>query len=134
MFRQRAHNTSHPNCSFRPLFGEIVTEETYNMIDIDKMYDLSIMGPLRRSFNMRFMSATDAKQNFAALLDDVQRGPVVIRRQSRDQAVVISPQEYARLRGLAVADFQEFCDRVGQEAAERGLTERKLGALLRTDD
>jgi len=83
---------------------------------------------------MRFISATDAKQNFAALLDDVQRGPVVIRRQSRDQAVVISPQEYARLRGLAVADFQEFCDRVGQHAAERGLTERKFGALLRSDD
>jgi prevent-host-death family protein len=84
--------------------------------------------------DMRFISATDAKQNFAALLDDVQRGPVVIRRQSRDQAVVISPQEYARLRGLAVADFQAFCDRVGQTAVERGLTERKLASLLRPDD
>ena len=83
---------------------------------------------------MRYVSATDAKQNFAALLDDAQRGPVVIRRQSRDQAVVISPQEYARLRGLAVADFQEFCDRVGRDAAERGLTERKLEPLLRDDD
>jgi len=83
---------------------------------------------------MRSISATDAKQNFAALLDDVQRGPVVIRRQSRDQAVVLSPQEYARLRGLAIADFQAFCDRVGAQAAERGLTERKLGALLRADD
>jgi prevent-host-death family protein len=82
---------------------------------------------------MRYVSATDAKQNFAALLDDAQRGPVVIRRQSRDQAVVISPQEYARLRGLAVADFQEFCDRVGRGAVERGLTERKLAALLRDD-
>jgi prevent-host-death family protein len=83
---------------------------------------------------MRSISATDAKQNFAALLDDVQRGPVVIRRQSRDQAVVLSPQEYARLRGLAVADFQSFCDRMGDQAAERGLTERKFAALLRTED
>lgn len=83
---------------------------------------------------MRIMSATEAKQNFAALLDEVQRGPVVIRRQPRDQAVVISPQDYARLRGLAVADFQEFCDRVGQQAVERGLTERRLGSLLRSDD
>ena len=83
---------------------------------------------------MRVISATDAKQNFAALLDDVRRGPVMIRRQSRDQAVVMSPQEYGRLRGVAVADFQEFCDRVGHHATERGLTERKLGALLRTDD
>lgn len=82
---------------------------------------------------MRSISATDAKQNFAALLDDAQRGPVVIRRQSRDQAVVISPQEYARLLGLAVADFQSFCDRVGHEAAARGLTERKLDSLLRKE-
>jgi hypothetical protein len=51
-----------------------------------------------------------------------------------DQAVVISPQEYAHLRGLAVADFQAFCDRVGRTAVERGLTERKLASLLRTDD
>jgi prevent-host-death family protein len=83
---------------------------------------------------MRSISATDAKQNFAALLDDAQLGPVVIRRQSRDQAVVMSPQEYARLRGLAVADFQAFCDRVGQTAAKRGLTERRLNSLLRLDD
>lgn len=82
---------------------------------------------------MRSISATDAKQNFAALLDDAQRGPVIIRRQSRDQAVLISPQEYARLRGLAVADFQSFCDRVANEAAARGLTEKKLDSLLRQE-
>ncbi len=80
---------------------------------------------------MRYISATEAKQNFAAALDAVQRGPVVIRRQSRDQAVLISPQEYARLNGLAVADFQTFCDRVGEMAEQNGLTERKLAALLR---
>jgi len=42
---------------------------------------------------MRYISATEAKQNFAAALDAAQRGPVVIRRQARDQAVLISPQE-----------------------------------------
>jgi prevent-host-death family protein len=83
--------------------------------------------------NMRYLSATEAKQNFAAALDAAQHGPVVIRRQSRDQAVLISPQEYARLRGTAVADFEAFCDRVGEKAAKRGLTERKLAALLRSD-
>ena len=76
---------------------------------------------------LHHVRAVHAKQNFAALLDDAQRGPVVIRRRSRDQAVVISPQEYARLRGLAVADFQEFCDRVGREAVERGLASCRMG-------
>jgi antitoxin Phd len=82
---------------------------------------------------MRYISATEAKQNFAAALDAAQHGPVVIRRQSRDQAVLISPQEYARLRGVAVADFEAFCNRVGEKAVKRGLTERKLAALLRSD-
>jgi len=82
---------------------------------------------------MRYVSATEAKQNFAAVIDAAQREPVMIRRQARDQAVVISPQEYDRLRGIAVADFQAFCDRVGEKAAARGLTEDKLAALLRSD-
>ena len=82
---------------------------------------------------MRYVSATEAKQNFAAIIDAAQREPVMIRRQARDQAVVISPQEYDRLRGIAMADFQAFCDRVGEKAAARGLTEDKLAALLRSD-
>jgi antitoxin Phd len=79
---------------------------------------------------VRFTNATWAKRHFAALLANSQSGPITIRRRSRDTAVVISPEDYARLRGLAVADFQAFCDRVGQSAAERGLTELKLRTLL----
>lgn len=83
---------------------------------------------------MRHVSATDAKQRLAALLDAAQREPIVIRRQNRDIAVVLSPAEYDRLRGLNVAELQEFCDRVGRRAVERGLTEKKLAALLADDD
>jgi antitoxin Phd len=82
---------------------------------------------------MRYMSATEAKQNFAALLDAAQRGPVVIRRQARDQAVVISPQEYDRLRGVAIAELEVLSARISAQAAERGLTQEKLDALLRSD-
>ena len=82
---------------------------------------------------MRHMSATDAKQRLAALLDAAQREPVVIRRQKRDVAVVLSPREYNRLRALTAEDFQQFCDRVASQAAARGLTEAKFARLL-TDD
>jgi antitoxin Phd len=78
---------------------------------------------------VRFTDATWAKRHFSALLADAQSGPITIRRHARDVAVVISPQDYVRL-GLAVADFQAFCDRVGRSATERGLTELKLRALL----
>lgn len=83
---------------------------------------------------MRQISATDAKQRLAALLDAAQREPIVIRRQNRDVAVVLSPAEYDRLRGLNIAEFQQFCDQVGRKAVERGLTEKKLAALLANDD
>ena len=39
---------------------------------------------------MRYISATDAKQRLAALLDAAQREPVVVRRQKRDVAVILS--------------------------------------------
>jgi len=82
---------------------------------------------------MRYISATDAKQRLAALLDAAQREPVVIRRQKRDVAVLLSPEEYDRLRGLNAAEFQRFCDRVARNAAARGLTGKKLAKILADD-
>ncbi|HEX9464170.1 MAG TPA: type II toxin-antitoxin system Phd/YefM family antitoxin [Alphaproteobacteria bacterium] len=79
---------------------------------------------------MRYVSATDAKQRLAALLDAAQREPVVIRRQKRDVAVLLSTHDYERLRAANVEDFQRFCDRIAEQAARRGLTEEKLTAIL----
>ncbi len=79
---------------------------------------------------MRYVSATEAKQRLAALLDAAQREPVVIRRQKRDVAVLLSAQEYDRLRTLNSAEFQRFCDRVAERAAERGLSAAKLTEIL----
>jgi len=80
---------------------------------------------------MKSVSATEAKQRLAALLDAAQREPVVIRRQNRDVAVVMSAEEYDRMRGLHAEEFQRFCDRVGAQAKARGLTESKLKKLLK---
>jgi len=65
--------------------------------------------------------------------DAAQREPIVIRRQKRDIAVVLSAQEYARLRALNIAEFDEFCDRIGARARKRGLTSRKLAKILSDD-
>ena len=82
---------------------------------------------------MRYVSATQAKQALAAVLDTAQREPVVIRRQRRDVAVVLSMQEYERLTALNVAEFQRLCDRIGEQAKARGLTEDKLTEILSPD-
>ena len=79
---------------------------------------------------MRYVTATDAKQRLAALLDAAQREPVMIRRQKRDVAVLLSPQEYDRLRALNAAEFERFCDRVAGKAAARGLNAAKLQRIL----
>ncbi len=79
---------------------------------------------------MRSVSATDAKQRFAAILDAAQREPVSIRRRNREVAVLLSTEEYQRLRALNIEEFERFCDRIAERAAARGLTEEKLADLL----
>ena len=80
---------------------------------------------------MKSVSATEAKQRFAALIDAAQREPVVIRRQNRDVAVILSAEEYERVRRANIDEFQKFCDRVGAEAARRGMTEEILADILK---
>jgi prevent-host-death family protein len=80
---------------------------------------------------MKTVSATDAKQRFAALIDAAQKEPVVVRRQNRDVAVIISPEEYQRIRKANVEELLKFCDRVGAEAARRGMTEEILAHILK---
>jgi len=95
---------------------------------LHKLYNLSKID--KEVFAIRSVSATDAKQNLAALLDAAQREPVVIRRQKRDVAVVLSAEEYERLRDFNVREFQRFCDQISNRAAASGMTEAVLNELL----
>ncbi|MBS0457816.1 MAG: type II toxin-antitoxin system Phd/YefM family antitoxin [Proteobacteria bacterium] len=83
---------------------------------------------------MRTVTASQAKQGFAEVLDAAAREPVVIRRHNRDVAVVISMHDYERLHRLNVEEFLRVADEIGREAVRRGLTEEKLAALLASDD
>lgn len=80
---------------------------------------------------MRTISATEAKQAFGAALDAAQREPVVIRKQNRDVAVLLSAEEYEKLRGLRIAAFDALCDEIAAKAADRGLTDEVFDALMR---
>jgi|HubBroStandDraft_5_1064220.scaffolds.fasta_scaffold1787175_1 prevent-host-death family protein len=83
---------------------------------------------------MRSVSATAAKQNFAAVLDNAQREPVMIRRHDRDIAVLVSPADYARLRGIKIEELRSLSERVSQVAASRGMNEDVLKKLLADEE
>ena len=52
---------------------------------------------------MRTITASKARQGFAELLESVDQGPVIIERQRRGVAVVMSVAEYWRLRQVDTA-------------------------------
>lgn len=79
---------------------------------------------------MRSVSATEAKQNLASVLDAAQREPVVIRRHDRDVAVVMSAEEYERLRRLNIAEYLKLAEQIGKQAVANGMTPAVLEELL----
>lgn len=82
---------------------------------------------------MNEIAAREAKNQFGRLLDAAQTAPVRLTKKGRPVAVLMSLQQYERLRGAAWARLTETMDRMGAEATARGLTKAKLDALLADD-
>jgi len=82
---------------------------------------------------MKTIPATEAKNRLGAILDAAQREPIVIRRQDRDIAVLLSMADYERLRSANVAALLELRDEIAAAAAAAGLTEERLAELLSDD-
>jgi prevent-host-death family protein len=93
----------------------------------------SANGRWNRSGHVKTVPATEAKNRLGAILDEAQRKPVVIRRQDRDIAVVLSMADYERLRSGNIQAFLNLRKEVAAEAAAKGLTSKRLAGLL-TDD
>lgn len=63
---------------------------------------------------MQIISATEAKQPFGAVIDKAQREPVMIRKQNRDVAVILSIEDYQRITRTNIQEFQQFRDKIGK--------------------
>ena len=83
---------------------------------------------------MKSVAATEAKNRLGAILDEAQREPIVIRRQDRDIAVVLSMADYERLRSGNVQAFLDLRRQVASDTAANGLTDELLTELLSADD
>jgi prevent-host-death family protein len=83
---------------------------------------------------MKTVAATEAKNRLGAILDEAQREPIVIRRQDRDIAVVLSMADYERLRAGNIQAFLDLRRGVAARAAASGLTGKRLARLLSADE
>ena len=79
---------------------------------------------------MKSVAATEAKNRLGAILDEAQREPIVIRRQDRDIAVVLSMADYERLRTGNIRAFLDLRNEVAAQSAASGLTEKRLAKIL----
>jgi prevent-host-death family protein len=79
---------------------------------------------------MPTVSATHAKQNFAAIVDQAQREPVRIQRHERDIAVIVSAEEFENLRKLRVRELIRLSEENGRYAESQGMTDELLAELL----
>lgn len=82
---------------------------------------------------MRKIAATEAKNRLGALLDEAQREPIVIQKQDRDVAVVLSMAEFERMRASNVRAFLDARQKLADEAKKKGLTYKRLQELLADD-
>ncbi|MFA5952019.1 MAG: type II toxin-antitoxin system Phd/YefM family antitoxin [Hyphomicrobium sp.] len=46
---------------------------------------------------MRTVTDIYAKQDFDALIDDARSGPILVRREGKDAAIILSVEDYRRL-------------------------------------
>jgi prevent-host-death family protein len=83
---------------------------------------------------VKTIAATEAKNRLGAILDAAQREPIVIRRQERDIAVVLSIADYDRLRSANAGAFLDLRNEIAAEAAKAGLTDARLAELVSDDD
>jgi prevent-host-death family protein len=80
--------------------------------------------------SMAIVSATQAKQNFAALLDQAQREPVRIQRHERDVAVLVSAEEWEKVHRMRVQEAIRISEENGRYAESQGMTDELLEELL----
>ena len=79
---------------------------------------------------MKEINARTAKNQFGQLLEFAQRGPVRVTRRGRPAGVLLSEEQYQRLRGIAWDRLANTVATMRQQAAENGINEDVLAELL----
>lgn len=76
---------------------------------------------------------TDGSASFAELLEAARRAPVTLTEGGRPAAVVLSFEDYERMRGAAWDRLMGTMKRMRAGASERGMTDATLESLVADD-
>jgi prevent-host-death family protein len=79
---------------------------------------------------MRNLTPIENEQRFSALLEAAQAGPVTIERENCELAVLLSVEDYERMRATHVEALQQLGAQISAEARGNGLTDETLHRLL----
>ena len=79
---------------------------------------------------MRSMTVKEARDSFDRMLETAKREGVILRDDTADVAMVLSPEEYARFRQWRAEGLEKARHELAAEAAANGLTEEKLAEIL----
>ena len=82
---------------------------------------------------IRTFSASDAANQFSKLLQAAQSAPVTVVDHGRPAAVLLSVEDYARLRGAAWDRLRATMAKARADARGHGLTDDQLESLLAGD-
>ena len=80
--------------------------------------------------HMREITAKEAKNRFGQLLRSAQEGPVRVTRNGTPVGVMLSMEQFERLRGTARDRLAAAMDAMSRESAANGLTPAALESLL----
>ena len=83
---------------------------------------------------MKKVEAAQTTNGLDALIDAAQREPVVIQREGRDIAVIVSMAMFDASRAANIEAYLETSHGIAAEARANGLTAETLASLLPDED
>jgi prevent-host-death family protein len=75
---------------------------------------------------MRNATPIQNEQQFSALVEAAKAGPVTIERENRELAVLVSIEDYERMREIHLEPLRRLGAQISAEAKANGLTEETL--------
>ncbi len=84
---------------------------------------------------MQTITATEAKNNLATLIEKAMRKPVAISKNGRPVVVMMSMEAYeAKEKNQGKEAFVKLCDELAATAERNGMTEEILKSILAEDE